>query len=92
MSMLERFSEKERALLEARAARIARVADGEETTELIHALTVAIQDGVYALPVDTLMGVYEEARVIPVPCTPEYVAGIANVRGGSCRCLNWQVC
>lgn len=81
MSILDRFTEKEQALLKARAERIARVADDENTTDVIYALTVKIQNESYALPVDTLIGVYEEIHVVPVPCTPDYVAGIANVRG-----------
>ena len=81
MSILDRFTEKERALLEARAERISRVADDDQTTDVIYALTVKIKSETYALPVETLIGVYEEIRVVPVPCTPSYVAGIANVRG-----------
>lgn len=81
MSILDRFSEKEQAVLKARAERIAQVVEDSRDVDVINALTVNIQGEVYALPVDSLMNVYEDANIVPVPCTPSYVSGVANVRG-----------
>jgi purine-binding chemotaxis protein CheW len=81
MSILDRFSEKEQSILKSRAERIAQTVDDIRNVDLIHALTVMIQGEVYALPVDSLVNVYEDANIVPVPCTPSYVSGIANVRG-----------
>ena len=81
MSLLDRFSEKDRQVLEARARRIAQIVDADQDIDVIEALAVNIQGEKYALPIDVLTSVYEGVSVVPVPCTPPYVSGIANVRG-----------
>lgn len=81
MSILKQFSDREQAILKMRAERIARSAEDDQMVEVINALTVSIQNEIYALPNDTLTGVYEAVKVVPVPCTPSYVSGIANLRG-----------
>lgn len=80
MGWYKQFSEEEIALLEARAKRVAE-ATREADDDLQTALIVHVRGEQYALPIDLLTVVQEQIPVIPVPCVPSYVAGIANVRG-----------
>src|SRR5579871_5122132 len=92
MSIYERFSAEELEILRARAERAARIAqqdDAEET--LITALQITLGSESYALPVAGLVAVYENLTVIPVPCTPLHVAGIANIRGSITPVLDLAV-
>jgi purine-binding chemotaxis protein CheW len=42
---------------------------------------VTIREERYALPLPSLVNVHERIVIIPVPCVPRHVAGIANIRG-----------
>ncbi len=80
MGWYKQFTEDELAVLETRAKRVAEAthkADGDAQT----ALVVQVRSEFYALPIDLLTVVQEKIPVIPVPCVPPHVAGIANVRG-----------
>ncbi len=81
MSVYERFSEEELAILKQRAERVARASGAEDTSDQFGALTIEVQYEQYALPVEALTAVYEDISVVPVPCTPPHVKGIANIRG-----------
>jgi purine-binding chemotaxis protein CheW len=81
MSIYERFSEREMEILRARAERVVSAANGEEEGDVIPALVVTVSSETYALPIESLAAVYENVGVIPVPCVPHFVAGIANIRG-----------
>ena len=79
--MFNNFTEKERAVLQARADRAARqLLTGKEDSTLT-TLSVAVSSESYGLPIATVIAVYEQMLVVPVPCTPSFVAGIANIRG-----------
>lgn len=80
MTWHDHFSEQDRATLEARAKRVASAA--RETGETVAtALTLRVRGEHYALPIEALAVVQQGTPVIPVPCVPAYVAGVANVRG-----------
>lgn len=81
MSFYQHFSEDELEILRARAERVAIISqeDGGEIT--LDALLVSIRQETYAMPIDAITNVYQGIPVIPVPCVPPHVAGIANVRG-----------
>ncbi len=81
MSIYNHFSDKERAVLQARAERAAKALRSDEADNLLNILIVKISGETYALPVENVLAVYEAMPVIPVPCTPPFVAGITNVRG-----------
>lgn len=80
MGWYRHFSEEELALLESRARRVAE-ASRDVDDALQTALVVQVRNEFYALPIELLTVVQEQIPVIPVPCVPPYVAGIANVRG-----------
>jgi purine-binding chemotaxis protein CheW len=78
--MFEHFSENELELLEARARRLA--ADKNETeAALISVLLCFVGGERYAFLLDELTAIYRNAIVVPVPCAPSFLRGVANVRG-----------
>jgi purine-binding chemotaxis protein CheW len=68
-------------LLRARAERVAAPLQDGHQLGRITALVAMLQREKYALPIDAITAVYQDVTVVPVPCVPEFVAGIANVRG-----------
>jgi len=82
------FSEKELAILAARASRVERAVHIEQGEHRIDVLTVNIHDEVYALPVASILGVYEDVAITMLPGTPPFIAGVANVRGHLLTVLN----
>ena len=83
MSLYSNFSEQEWQILQARAARVAAASaqQGDYRTDVMAALRVTVRGERYALPLDSITAVYDRTPIIPVPCTPPFVAGIANIRG-----------
>ena len=82
MSIYDQFNEKERAILIARRAQRLQAETAEtQSGESDTALNVVIRNENYALPIAKLTYVLVNTPVIPVPCVPPYVAGIANNRG-----------
>lgn len=86
-SFFDAFSEKELALLRRRAEQAAQVdGDGLDGDMLIDVLRIEVGREAYALPLDTLTAAYQvdvnlASSIVPVPCTPSFLAGIANIRG-----------
>ena len=81
MSIYENFSQTELDILQARAARVAAATDKDRQIDELSTLVVHVRGEVYGLPVDHLTSVYDDVSVTPVPCTPAFVSGIANLRG-----------
>jgi chemotaxis signal transduction protein len=71
-----------RALMDERARRLAKVRTqlGEES-ETLELLVCRVRDERYAIEIATLEAVHTAQGLVPVPCTPPFVAGILNVRG-----------
>jgi purine-binding chemotaxis protein CheW len=87
MSFYDHFDEYEREVLRQRAERAAdKTSEAEETFAGIGVLTVTLGGETYGLPLRALTAAYQvnvnlNTPVVPVPCTPPYVAGVANIRG-----------
>lgn len=81
MSLHELFSEEDLALLRQRAERVAAPLRDEHSSDRMTALIVIMRGEKYALPINLITLVYSDVVIISVPCVPEFVAGIANVRG-----------
>jgi purine-binding chemotaxis protein CheW len=47
----------------------------------IQVLTFALGSEVYAVEAKYVEGIYFAERLVPVPCTPDFVVGVMNVRG-----------
>jgi purine-binding chemotaxis protein CheW len=83
MSFYDWFSESEQALLKLRAERAALSSlDTPEVLASIDTLVVMLGNESFGLPLRSLTVAYQATMpVIPVPCTPSYIAGVANIRG-----------
>jgi purine-binding chemotaxis protein CheW len=80
MRFHEHFTQEELDILRSRAERLA-LTNTEVSRIEYPALRVTIGHESYALPMVTLASVYQGVSVIPVPCTPAHILGVANVRG-----------
>ncbi len=87
MSFYDHFDENEQAVLRIRAERVAeKDADTPDAVASIEALVVTLGDETYGLPLQALTAAYQvnvnlATPIIPVPCTPPFIAGVANIRG-----------
>ena len=81
MSLYEHFTDTERAVLQARAERAARSVRGTQEEDRLNTLLVKVGGETYALSIEAVIAVYEAMVVVPVPCTPPFLAGITNIRG-----------
>src|SRR5688572_25203811 len=88
MSLYDHYSPREQEILRRRAQRVAQAATETESTRLVEALQVRIGGERYALPVDSVLAVYEHAEITALPGAPEHVAGIVNLRGNLVVVLN----
>ena len=70
MSIYERFSPAELAILRERANRAATLAEAVKAEVTLPILIVKLQTEAYALPVDLIESVYERVAVVLVPCVP----------------------
>jgi purine-binding chemotaxis protein CheW len=87
MSFYDHFDENEQAVLRKRAERAAeKDSEASEGLAGIDVLVVTLGGETYGLPLQALTAAYQvnvnlTTPIVPVPCTPPYVAGIANIRG-----------
>jgi purine-binding chemotaxis protein CheW len=83
MSFYDLFTEEEQALLRKRAERAALSSlDTPEALASIDTLVVMLGNEPYGLPLRALTVAYQATMlVVPVPCTPPFIAGVANIRG-----------
>lgn len=77
--MFERFSEQEQAILEERAQRIANAK--QDSAQIVNLLRLRVSGEYYAVYLDDLIAIHEAAKIVPVPCVPPFLRGIANIRG-----------
>lgn len=91
MSFYEHFSEEALEILKARAERAATTLQNGHSEKPVTSLKIHLNKDTYALPIEALQAVYEGIKVVPVPCTPAFVAGIANVRGRIVPVLNLAI-
>ena len=91
MSIYDNFSEQELQILQERTERAARLTSENDEQSISAALTVTLGHEVFALPISELRAVYVDVPVVPVPCVPSYVAGIANIRGRIMPVLNLTI-
>jgi len=81
MSIYDNFTHEEVGILRERAERAAQASQDETTVGLISVLEVHITNEIYALPISELTAIYDSIIVIPIPCVPAYITGVANIRG-----------
>jgi purine-binding chemotaxis protein CheW len=87
MSFYDHFDENEQAILRARADHVAdKTLETTESLASIDTLVVTLGHETYGLPLQALTAAYQvninlNTPIVPVPCTPSFIAGIANIRG-----------
>ncbi|MBN1954712.1 MAG: chemotaxis protein CheW [Anaerolineae bacterium] len=76
------FSAEEVAeILQERTANLAQVAQEMEKEQIIHIVVLALGEENYAVEATYVRGIFALENLSPVPCTPDFVAGVVNLRG-----------
>jgi purine-binding chemotaxis protein CheW len=81
VSLYAHFSEQELETLRARAERAAAAEEKATVEQTVTVVYTTLGSESYVLSVERLRTVYKNVTVVPIPCTPSFVAGIANIRG-----------
>src|SRR5688572_26983254 len=81
MAIWEHFSEAEIAILKQRAKQFSQSEEATSQAELISTLFVHINAVQYAFPIEHLIAVYVNVPIVTVPAVPNYIKGVANLRG-----------
>ncbi|MBN8637541.1 MAG: chemotaxis protein CheW [Anaerolineae bacterium] len=75
------FTAEELDILQERARTLAQTGQTASPVEERNLLTIQVGSERYALHMDSLLAIHDNIAVTPIPCTPAYVRGIANLRG-----------
>jgi len=73
-------TEKAQAVLEKRARALARATE-VETGETMQFVVFSLANETYGIPTGYVKEVQPLGDVSPVPCTPDFVVGVINIRG-----------
>lgn len=81
--LLERFPGDSAALevLRRRAESLALESDEETSDDRVGILLFAMGDETYGVPIADVREIYLEYSVTPVPCVPDHIQGVINIRG-----------
>jgi purine-binding chemotaxis protein CheW len=77
----QKLAAKAEEILSRRADSLARESTDEETSDLIALLLFRIAEEWYAVRVSEVREIFQEYRMTTVPCVPDYILGVVNVRG-----------
>lgn len=69
------------AILESRARALAQVAADENDMETAEVVLFRLAHEIYGIETANVREVYPLKDLTPLPCVPDFVAGIVNVRG-----------
>ena len=79
---LEAITEEKRTILRARAKSLAQEPGKKgETEEYLELLAFLLAHETYAIETQFIREVYPLTDLTPLPCTPDYIFGIINIRG-----------
>ncbi len=81
MNGLNPADDNKRKLLKARAMALAKKPEKKEADENIEVVEFLLAHEKYAIQSNYICEVYPLKELTPLPCTPQFVAGIINVRG-----------
>ena len=68
-------------VLRERAEALARETDDQERGDILSLLLFRVVDEQYAVEVSAVREIFQEYRVTPIPCVPDFVLGVINIRG-----------
>jgi purine-binding chemotaxis protein CheW len=75
------LAETAEQVLERRAASLAIETIEDEVSDQLSLLLFRIADEWYAVPVSAVREIFQEYEVTPIPCVPDFILGVVNVRG-----------
>jgi purine-binding chemotaxis protein CheW len=75
------LAETSRQILDRRALSLARETLDEEISDRVALLLFRIAEEWYAVRVEDVREIFQEYDVTKVPCTPDFIHGVTNVRG-----------
>lgn len=64
-----------------RAESLAAESVEEIVTDLVSVLLFRLSDEWYAVDVKDVREIYQEYQITPIPCVPDFVLGVVNIRG-----------
>lgn len=68
-------------VLRKRADSLAQEAVEEIVADFMSVLLFRLSDEWYAVSVEDVREIYQEYQITPIPCVPEFVLGVVNIRG-----------
>jgi purine-binding chemotaxis protein CheW len=81
MSEVSTLAQTAEEVLRRRAESLARETLDEEVSDLLSLLLFRIGDELYAVRVEDVREIFQEYEITPIPCVPDFVLGVVNVRG-----------
>lgn len=75
------FTDREVEVLRARAASLAAEAEREVADDRLALLMFSLGEEWYGVRVGEVRELYNEYEITPIPCVPDYVLGVINIRG-----------
>lgn len=75
------LTETNEEILERRAASLSLQEAQEESTDRISLLLFRIGEEWYAVGVDCVREIFQEYELTSIPCVPDFILGVVNVRG-----------
>jgi purine-binding chemotaxis protein CheW len=81
MNYQKHFTEQQLQILNERAARVRYPVENNRTANTMPLVYIWLEQEVYAMPMINLITVHQDITVVPIPCVPAFVAGVANIRG-----------
>lgn len=68
-------------ILNRRAESLAAEQQETAAEDVVSLLLFALNDEWYAVPIESVREIYNEYLVTPVPCVPQFILGVINIRG-----------
>jgi len=68
-------------ILQQRTRALAAIPPQEEKSEAVEAVIFALGESRYAIDVQHVTGIFALEGLTPTPCSPDFVAGVINLRG-----------
>lgn len=68
-------------VLRRRAESLAQEAEVEEAADVAGILLFRLGDEWYAVHVSDVREIYQEYAITPIPCVPDFILGVVNIRG-----------
>jgi purine-binding chemotaxis protein CheW len=75
------FTARELQVLQERAARVRHPVENTRASSAVPLVYVWLEQEIYAMPMINLVTVHQDISIVPMPCVPSFVAGVANIRG-----------